>query len=163
MRNVRPSEETQRQAGAPSKKLLFRSSQPMSSPSTAEVSALSPGVLVGSARDLSVWQAVIISCIWRKLATARTSSTFSGLRLSLAVYMNSSTCPRPAKDRTAVTDPLQRLHLSAGLQTASKKAHKGTGPSLLVFRTSSLALPNPQPADLCVSASTSINWESTLT
>lgn len=71
----------------------------MTSPSTAEVSALSPAVLVGSAKDLSVWQAVIISCIWRKLATARTSSTFSGLRFSLAVYMNSSTCPRPAKDR----------------------------------------------------------------
>lgn len=80
----------------------------MTSPSTAEASALSRVVLVDSASDLSVWQAVIISCIWRKLATARTSSTFSGLRFSLAVYMNSSTCPRPVKDRT-----LSQTHLRA--------------------------------------------------
>lgn len=72
----------------------------MTLPSTAEASVFSPVLLVGSASDLSVWQAVIMSCIWRKLATASTSSTFSGLRFSLAVYMNSSTCPRPVKDRT---------------------------------------------------------------
>lgn len=80
------------------KKPLFKNGLPMTLPSTPEASVFSPVVLVGSASDLSVWQAVIISCIWRKLATASTSSTLSGLRFSFAVYMNSSTCPRPVQE-----------------------------------------------------------------
>lgn len=40
-------------------------------------------------------QAFTISWICRKLATAKTSSTFCGLKLSFAVYMNSRTWPKP--------------------------------------------------------------------
>lgn len=45
----------------------------------------------GVAIDWYAEQAFTISCICRKLATASTSSRFCGLKLSLAVYMNSRT------------------------------------------------------------------------
>lgn len=61
---------------------------------------LSAGLSAGTARDLRALQALTISCIWRKPATASTSSTLSGFRVSLAVYMNSKTWPRPAREAT---------------------------------------------------------------
>ena len=68
------------------------------------------GLSAGTARDLRALQALTISCIWRKPATASTSSTLSGLRLSLAVYMNSKTWPRPARE---AMQPEISSHLSA--------------------------------------------------
>lgn len=68
------------------------------------------GLSAGTARDLRALQALTISCIWRKPATASTSSTLSGFRLSLAVYMNSKTWPRPARE---AMQPEISSHLSA--------------------------------------------------
>lgn len=102
-------EVTQRGGGrAPIRRHLLRNSLPRILPSKAEASILSPGLAAGSASDLRAWQAVMMSCICRKLATASTSSTFSELRLSLAVYINSSTCPRPAKDTDSHHGPTSR-------------------------------------------------------
>lgn len=61
---------------------------------TVKSSVMSEGA--GFAIDWYAEQAFTISCICRKFATASTSSTFCGLKLSLAVYMNSRTWPKPA-------------------------------------------------------------------
>lgn len=97
-RKLRPRAVTESQRQSPHQKPPARENLSVLLPSMAKASVLSPGLAAGSVSDLRAWQAVMMSCMCRKLATASTSSTFSELRLSLAVYMNSSTCPRPAKD-----------------------------------------------------------------
>lgn len=112
---ARPGEETETQRGdtedqrqRPHQKPPAQESLPIILPSIAKASVFSPGLVASSASDFRAWQAVMISCICRKLATASTSSTFSELRLSLAVYINSSTCPRPAKDTDSHHRPTSR-------------------------------------------------------
>lgn len=109
-RKLRPREatRTEGQRQRPHQKPPAQECLPIILPSTAKASVFSPGLVAGSASDFRAWQAVMMSCICRKLATASTSSTFSELRLSLAVYINSSTCPRPAKDTDSHHRPTSR-------------------------------------------------------
>lgn len=74
---------------------------------TAKSSVIRDGA--GFAIDWYAEQAFTISCICRKLATASTSSTFWGLKLSLAVYINSRTWPKPAMIISNTTGMVRQL------------------------------------------------------
>lgn len=129
---ARPEEETETQRGdtkdqrqSPHRKPPAQESLPIILPSIAKTSVFSPGLVAGSASDFMAWQAVMMSCICRKLATASTSSTFSELRLSLAVYINSSTCPRPAKDTDSHHGPTSRPGTSSLPSCSTRRQDPG--------------------------------------